>query len=78
MVLAANASKGAGKTLQTALANAWRKAKEGWTTFKVYLEAHSRLPDYKQTAIKRASEVDKRVKREKDYKAVRDRFDNKK
>ena len=78
-VLERNANLGKnGGTLQAALASAWQKAKEGWATFKVYLEAHSQLPNYSQTAIKRSSEIDKRVKRDKEYKAVRDRRNNKK
>ncbi len=72
---AAATKEGGGKSLAAALAGAWEQAKEGWSAYKVFLDAHSRLPDYKASAVKRKEAIDLRAKRAKDYGEVRARID---
>ncbi len=72
---AATKDGGGTKSLAETLASAWERAKEGWSAYKVFLDAHSRLPDYKASADKRKQAIDERIKRAKDYGEVRARID---
>ncbi len=54
-----------------ALAQKWATVKEAWTAYGAFLTGHPKVPNYQATAGERQKQVDARVKREKDYGAVR-------
>jgi tetratricopeptide (TPR) repeat protein len=70
--------KGSSTTLKGALVSGWKKARDSWNTLRLFLEAHSQLPDYKEVASARAKAVTDRMDRENKYKAVATRMGNKK
>ncbi len=55
----------------------WDLIKETLSAYKVFVTAHSSLPNYKATADDRKKKVDERVQREKDYGAVAERIKKK-
>jgi hypothetical protein len=54
-----------------AMAQKWATVKEAWAAYGAFLTGHPKVPNYQATADERQTKVDARVKREKDYGAVR-------
>ncbi len=52
----------------------WQAAKDAWAAYTAFLTGHPKALGYGATAIERTKMIDRRVKDEKDYAAVKDRI----
>ena len=53
----------------------WQLAKDAWSTYSAYVEGHPKAKGYADTAIERQKQIDRRVKYEKEYGAVKERIE---
>jgi tetratricopeptide (TPR) repeat protein len=52
----------------------WQLAKDAWSTYTAFVEGHPKSKGYADTAIERQKQIDRRVKYEVDYGAVKERI----
>jgi tetratricopeptide (TPR) repeat protein len=53
----------------------WQLAKDAWSTYSAFVEGHPKSKGYADTALERQKQLDRRVKYEKDYGAVKERIE---
>jgi tetratricopeptide (TPR) repeat protein len=53
----------------------WQLAKDAWSTYAAFVEGHPKAHGYADTAIERQKQIDRRVKYEKDFGAVKERIE---
>lgn len=52
----------------------WQAAKDAWSAYATFLSSNPKAVGYPATAVDRQKQIDRRVKDEKDYAAVKDRI----
>ena len=52
----------------------WQAAKEAWAAYAAFLQSNGKARGYPNSASERQKQIDRRVKDEKDYGAVKDRI----
>ncbi len=53
----------------------WPLAKDAWSSYSGFVEGHPKSKGYADSAIERQKQIDRRVKYEKDYGAVKERIE---
>jgi tetratricopeptide (TPR) repeat protein len=52
----------------------WDPAREAWANYEKFLDAHAKVRGFRNSATERKKQIDRRVKDEKDYGAVKERI----